>query len=96
VAFGLGRCVERRLEAKSIERGHVTPSGLASPSLPTLIDMPTAAEHLGVSLRRVRRLVAEKRIPYVKVGHYVRFDPVQLLRWIDEHRVEASSTRRGG
>lgn len=40
----------------------------AATSLPTLIDMATAAEHLGVSLRHVRRLVAEKRIPYVKVG----------------------------
>lgn len=67
-----------------------------STALPTLIDMATAAEHLGVSLRHVRRLVAEKRIPYVKVGHFVRFDPAELRRWIDERRVEPTQPARTG
>lgn len=66
-----------------------------SVTLPTLIDMAMAAEHLGVSLRHVRRLVAEKRIPYVKVGHFVRFDPGELVQWIDEHRIEPCQSRRG-
>ena len=68
----------------------------SSAPLPTLIDMATAAEHLGVSLRHVRRLVAEKRIPYVKVGHFVRFDPAELLAWIDEHRIDTAAARRSG
>jgi hypothetical protein len=32
-------------------------------------------------------MVAERRIPYVKVGHYIRFDQVEVARWIDEKRV---------
>jgi len=40
-----------------------------------------------VSVRFVRRLVAERRIPYVKVGKFVRFEPSDLERWIDDHRV---------
>ena len=46
-----------------------------------------AAARLGVSARFVRRLVAERRIPYVKVGKFVRFDPGELEVWIDERRV---------
>jgi excisionase family DNA binding protein len=52
-----------------------------------LLDVDDAAERLGVTVRFVRRLVAERRIPYVKVGKFVRFDPVEVERWIDEHRV---------
>lgn len=46
-----------------------------------------AAARLGVSVRFVRRLVAERRIPFVKVGKFVRFDPADLEEWIDDHRV---------
>lgn len=53
-----------------------------------LIDIATAAEQLGVSVRYVRRLVAERRIPYVKLGHYLRFDPVEIDAWIDRARVD--------
>jgi hypothetical protein len=34
----------------------------------------------------VRRLVAEKRIPYLKVGHFVRFDPAEIAAWLDNAR----------
>ena len=52
-----------------------------------LVDISDAAETLGVSVRYVRRLVAERRIPYVKLGHYIRFDRDELELWIDESRV---------
>ena len=55
--------------------------------LPVLIDIETLALRLGVGIRHVRRLVAERRIPYVKVGHYVRFDTAEVARWIDQRRV---------
>ena len=51
-----------------------------------LIDVPAAAERLGVTPRFVRRLVAERRVPYYKVGHYVRFSPAELNEWIQEQR----------
>jgi excisionase family DNA binding protein len=52
-----------------------------------LVDIARAAERLGVSVRYVRRLVAERRIPYVKFGHLLRFDPIELEAWIDAARV---------
>jgi hypothetical protein len=34
----------------------------------TLIDISALADRFGVSVRYVRRLVAERRIPYIKLG----------------------------
>ena len=48
------------------------------------MDIPTLAERLGTSVRHVRRLVFERRIPYMKCGGLVRFDPDAIDRWLDE------------
>jgi excisionase family DNA binding protein len=61
--------------------------GLDGNSGVALVDVDCAAARLGVTVRFVRRLVAERRIPYVKVGKFVRFDPADLENWIDDHRV---------
>ena len=51
-----------------------------------LLDLPTVAERLGVNQRHVRRLVAERRIPFIKWGHLLRFDSVELEAWLDRAR----------
>lgn len=48
---------------------------------------------MGVNVRYVSRLVAERRIPYYKVGHLLRFDPVEVDDWLAECRVEAAMNR---
>ena len=57
--------------------------------LPKLLDIAAVAEQLCVTERHVRRLVAERRIPYVKVGRFVRFDPADVADWISAARVPA-------
>jgi len=59
-------------------------------TLPNLVDIDTLAAHLGVSVRHVRRLVTERRIPYVKWGHLLLFDPVAIATWLEGQRVEAA------
>ena len=44
---------------------------------------------LNTSVRHIRRLVHEHRIPVVRVGRLIRFDPVDLDAWLDEHRSSA-------
>ena len=39
-----------------------------------LLDVDEVAELLNVSVRHVRRLVFERRIPFLKSEHLVRFD----------------------
>ena len=51
-----------------------------------LLDLPQLASRLGVNHRHVRRLVAERRIPYLKWGHLRRFDPDEIDRWLDDAR----------
>jgi len=51
-----------------------------------LLDVPAVAERLGVNHRYVRRLVAERRIPFIKFGHLLRFDPVEVEDWLDQAR----------
>ena len=53
---------------------------------PELIDVPTLAELLGVKERDVRRMVAERRVPTVKLGYLVRFDLVEIRRWLEGQR----------
>ena len=52
------------------------------------------AEWLTVPERMVRRLVAERRIPYVKVGRYVRFRPQDVKEWRDGRICPAIERRR--
>jgi excisionase family DNA binding protein len=52
----------------------------------SLIDLQAVAARLGVTARHVRRLVAERRIPFIKWGHLLRFDPAEIDAWLDAHR----------
>ena len=54
--------------------------------LPELLDITEVAQHLGVNVRHVRRLIAERRIPFIKWGHLVRFDPDEIATWLEQHR----------
>lgn len=57
-----------------------------SDQLPALITVDDLADRLGVTARHVRRLVAERRIPFLKVGWFVRFDTEEIAAWLDENR----------
>jgi len=48
-----------------------------------LLDYQELSSWLNDSVRHLRRLVNERRIPYVKVGHFVRFDPEQIRLWLE-------------
>ncbi len=55
-----------------------------------LLDVPAAAAYTGLSERFMRRLVFERRIPFLKVaGTKVRFMPADLDAWLAAQRVEA-------
>ena len=51
-----------------------------------LMGIEDVAERLGVGVRHVRRLVADRRIPYLKWGHLLRFDPIEIDGWLDDAR----------
>ena len=79
-----------RLNGNGVGDGHY--------SLPHLIDVATLAEHLGLTERTIRRKVAQREIPYYKLGNSIRFDPVDIQASLEASRVAAltpSAARAG-
>jgi excisionase family DNA binding protein len=54
--------------------------------LPRLLTLEQLTAALETSERHVRRLVAERRIPYLKVGGRLRFDADEIAGWLDAAR----------
>ncbi|HTW20462.1 MAG TPA: helix-turn-helix domain-containing protein [Mycobacteriales bacterium] len=55
----------------------------------TLLTVDQAAAYLGTGPRFIRRLIAEKRIPYVKLGSKVRLEDTDLDAFVSAGRIEA-------
>ncbi len=56
-----------------------------------LLTVEEAADRLGTSARFVRRLIAERRIAYTKLGRHVRIAARDLDAFVASGRVEARS-----
>jgi excisionase family DNA binding protein len=56
-----------------------------------LLTVAEAADQLGTSVRFVRRLIAQRRIAYVRVGRHVRIAEADLASFVAAGRVEASA-----
>ena len=54
-----------------------------------LLTAQEAADRLGTSLRFVRRLIFERRIPFIKLGRHVRIAASDIDAFIAAGRVEA-------
>ena len=55
-----------------------------------LLNVTQVAERLGVSTHTVRKWLELRKIPFVKIGACVRFDPDLIEKFIDARRVPAS------
>ncbi len=53
-----------------------------------LLTVDAAAERMSTSIRFVRRLIAERRIEFVKLGRHVRIRESALAEFIEAGRVE--------
>ncbi|MEU0041132.1 helix-turn-helix domain-containing protein [Streptomyces sp. NPDC006333] len=57
------------------------------------LSVDQVAELLGTSARFPRRLIAERRITFVKVGRHVRIPESAVDAYITEHTVEPITVR---
>ena len=53
-----------------------------------LLSVDELAVYLGVSRWSVYQWINQRRVPYVKIGRLVRFDKVEIKRWLDSQRVK--------
>jgi excisionase family DNA binding protein len=58
---------------------------------PVLLDVNQVAVRLGTKPRFVRRLIAERRIEFHRIGRHVRISEPALAEFIKAGRVEALS-----
>ena len=72
-----------------MDRTLVSTEQLVAPS--PLLTINDTADRLSVTLRFVRRLVAERWITFHRVGKFIRFDPADVDALILEGRVERHS-----
>jgi excisionase family DNA binding protein len=56
-----------------------------------LLTVEETADRLGTSVRFIRRLIAERRIAYVRIGRHVRIAEADLASLVAAGRVEASA-----
>lgn len=63
-----------------------------APNLRTL-SLRDASAETGIPERTLRTLVSTRRIPYVKIGKFVRFHPADLQAWLAENTRPALTGR---
>ena len=63
----------------------------ATDTAQNLLSIEQVAQRLGVTVRHVRRLVFDRRIPYVKWGHLLRFEPIAVAQFIEAHTHEPAT-----
>ncbi|MFF4229803.1 excisionase family DNA-binding protein [Streptomyces sp. NPDC001820] len=59
-----------------------------------LLTVGQAAEFLGTTDRFPRRLIAERRIVFVRVGRHVRIPESALASFVDAHTVQPIAVNR--
>ncbi len=55
---------------------------------PRLMGIDQVAAYLGLSPHTVYRFVSQRKIPHVKLGKLVKFDPLEIDKWIASHAVK--------
>jgi excisionase family DNA binding protein len=72
-------------ETSTVRRNGIE-RGSEQRGIPILLDIEMLANSLGISTRQVRRFVADGRVPFIRIGHLIRFDPEEISEWIEDHR----------
>lgn len=59
-----------------------------------LMGIQEAACYTGVSVTTLYKWVSQRKIPYIKMGRLVKFDPVKLDEWIKQQTVMPMPEKR--
>ena len=51
---------------------------------PRLFDIHEAARYTGVSVTTLYKWVSQRKIPHIKMGSLLKFDPTKLDEWIKQ------------
>ena len=81
----------RLASQRTVPENH--PADVFPPAAPfdePLIDVATAAKHLGIGRTAMYELVRTRAIPSIRLGRSVRIRRATLLKWIQERETDKS------
>jgi excisionase family DNA binding protein len=58
-----------------------------------LLTIQEAAHYTGISTTTLYKWVSQRKIPHIKMGRLVKFDPVKLDEWINQQTVMPMPSR---
>jgi excisionase family DNA binding protein len=64
------------------------------PKSTRLFDIHQAARYTGMSVTTLYKWVSQRKIPHIKMGRLVKFDPAKLDEWIKQRTVMPMPERR--
>ncbi len=59
-----------------------------------LLTIQQAAKYTGLSTHTLYKMVSQRRVPFVKLGGALRFDPNKLDQWIKQNTVMPMPEKR--
>ena len=77
-----------RAEIKELVREAIQEAGSQNGYAVELLSAKTAAKRWDIPVSWIRDMARRGELPCVKLGHYTRFKPDDLARFIQEHRKE--------
>lgn len=80
-----------KLNIQHIMRGDAAEASQVNPLLTTL----QAADRLGISKRTMQMLMAERKIPYLKIGRSVRIRPEDVESFVEGRLIKNRGWRGG-
>jgi hypothetical protein len=84
----IGRARPERSHLGRIYHGSRARGGHTSNNLIVLIDAISASEKLRIAPAILEAAAEHHMIPYYRIAGQIRFDPVDLDRWVRKHRID--------
>ena len=57
-----------------------------------LLNIKEASEYLGISQKGLYNMIYRREIPFIKIGGRVRFDIIDLDKWIEGQKIKSVSS----
>jgi excisionase family DNA binding protein len=55
----------------------------------SLFNRREIADYIGVSERTISNMMRQRRIPVIKIGKTVRFDPIKVRKALEKYEIES-------
>ena len=53
-----------------------------------LLNIRQASDVLNLKIKTIYMYVHQRKIPFIKIGSRVLFDPLRLQQWLKDHQIE--------